>query len=108
MPAQVSFSKCVYYILHTFINTYEKGKVGGHCVHLKRSGIKIIGLALAGVAQWIECWSANPNVSDLIPSQDTCLGCGPGPQKGACKRQPHIDVSLPLYPSLLLALKINK
>ena len=79
MPAQVSFSKCVYYILHTFINTYEKGKVGGHCVHLKRSGIKIIGLALAGVAQWIECWPANQRVTNWIPNQGTRLGCRQGP-----------------------------
>ena len=35
--------------------------------------------ALAGVAQWIECWPANQSVTGLIPSQGTCLGCGPGP-----------------------------
>ena len=49
--------------------------------------------ALAGVAQWIECRPANQRVAGSIPSQDTCLGCGPGPQLGACKKQP-IDVSL--------------
>ena len=49
--------------------------------------------ALAGVAQWIEHWPANQKVTSSIPSQGTCLGCGPGPQLGACKRQP-IDVSL--------------
>ena len=41
----------------------------------------------------------------------TCLGCGPGPQSGAHKRQPHIDVFSPsLSPSLplSLSLKINK
>ena len=36
--------------------------------------------ALAGVAQWIECWPANQRVSGSIPSQGTCLGFGPGPQ----------------------------
>ena len=36
--------------------------------------------ALAGVASWIEQWSANQRVTSLIPSQGTCLGCGPGPQ----------------------------
>ena len=36
--------------------------------------------ALAGVAQWIECQPANQEVDGLIPSQGTCLGCGPGPQ----------------------------
>ena len=35
---------------------------------------------LAGVAQWIECWPANLRVTSLIPSQGTCLACGPGPQ----------------------------
>ena len=36
--------------------------------------------ALAGVAQWIEHWPANQRVTHSIPSQSTCLGCGPGPQ----------------------------
>ena len=52
--------------------------------------------ALAGVAQWTERWPMKQEVTGLIPSQGTCLGCGPGPQLGACKRQP-IDVSLPLF-----------
>ena len=52
---------------------------------------------LVGIAQWIECGPVNQRVTSLIPSEGTCLGCGPGPQKGACKRQPHIDVSLPLF-----------
>ena len=37
-------------------------------------------LALAGVAQWIECGPANQRVTGSIPSQGTRLGCGPGPQ----------------------------
>ena len=37
-------------------------------------------IALAGVAQRIECKPANQRVAGLIPSQGTCLGCGPGPQ----------------------------
>ena len=32
-------------------------------------------IALAGVAQWIEYPPENQRVADLIPSQDTCLGC---------------------------------
>ena len=39
----------------------------------------------------------NQRVVGLIPSQGTCLGCGPGSQFGACERQPDIDVSLPLF-----------
>ena len=37
-------------------------------------------IALAGVAQWIERWPENKKVPSWIPSQGTCLGCGPGPQ----------------------------
>ena len=37
-------------------------------------------VVLTGVAQWIECWPANLRVAGSIPSQGTCLGCGPGPQ----------------------------
>ena len=57
--------------------------------------LKVI-VALAGMAQWIECWPVNQRVSGSIPSQGTCLDCRPGPQGGALERQPHIDVSLPL------------
>ena len=42
---------------------------------------------LAGVAQWIEHWPVNRKVASSIPSQDTCLGCRPGPWLGACERQ---------------------
>ena len=30
--------------------------------------------ALAGVAQWIEHWTANQRVAGLIPTHSTCLG----------------------------------
>ena len=50
--------------------------------------------ALAGVAQWIEHQPANQRVAGSIPHQGIYLGCRPGPQWGACKRQPYIDVSL--------------
>ena len=33
---------------------------------------------LAGVAQWIELWTMNQRLAGSIPSQGTCLGCGPG------------------------------
>ena len=59
-------------------------------------------LALAGVAQWFESGPENQRVPGSIPSQVTCLGCGPGPQMGACEGQPHIDVSLSLSLSLSL------
>ena len=54
-------------------------------------------LSLAGVSQWIE-HRLQISVAGLIPRQGTCLGCGPGnAQQGARERQPHIDVSLPLF-----------
>ena len=59
--------------------------------------------ALAGVVQWIERRPVNRRVAVSIPSQSTGLGFRPGPQLGSCKRQPHIDVSLPLSPSLPLS-----
>ena len=58
---------------------------------------KLANFAPAGVAQWIEHWPANQRVAGSIPSQGTCLGCGPGPWWAAREKQPHIDVSLPLF-----------
>ena len=59
--------------------------------------LKAYRSALAGVAQWIEHWPANQRVTGSIPSQGTCLGCGPGPLCGVHEKQPHIDVSLILF-----------
>ena len=59
--------------------------------------LKIKYLTLAGVVQWTECWPMNQRVSGSIPNQGTDLGCRPGPQLWACKRQPHMAVSLPLF-----------
>ena len=65
--------------------------------------------ALASVAQWRECRPMNQGVTGLIPSQGTCLGCGPDPLLGKCKRQPiaYQCFSPSLSPSLPLSLKIN-
>ena len=41
---------------------------------------ELVAVALAGVAQWVGRCPANQKVASSIPSQDTCLGCGPGPQ----------------------------
>ena len=60
-------------------------------------GLRISEIALAGVAQWIECQPVNQRVTGSIPSQGTCLGCRPDPQYRVCERQPHIDISLPLF-----------
>ena len=55
--------------------------------------------------------ACEPRVTGSIPSQGTCLGCGPGPLQGVCQRQPYIDVSFLLFlPPFLLnkIFKINK
>ena len=64
--------------------------------------------ALAGVAQWIEHWPVKQKAAGSIPSEGTCLGCRPGPQWWVHERQPHIDVSLPLFLPPTPSLKINK
>ena len=65
------------------------------------------------MAQWTECQPVNQKVTSSIPSQSTCLGCGPGPQLGVWERQ-LIDVSLvhrcfspSLSPFLPLPLVVN-
>ena len=55
--------------------------------------------ALAGVAQWIE---HGLQIASSIPGEGTCLVCGPH------ERQPHIDVSLPLFSLPPPSLTINK
>ena len=53
--------------------------------------------ALAGVAHWIECLPVNPRVNGSIPSKGMYPSCRLGLLYGVHKRQPHIDVSLPLF-----------
>ena len=90
----------IYYSLATYVVSFDSYngimRQTLEIPHLKEE-IKSIELALAGVAQWIELQPANQRVTGLIPSQSTSLSCGPGPQDGVCERQPHIDVSLPLF-----------
>ena len=76
--------------LYCFLSTVPQG-YGAHLTD-KKTG------ALAGVAQWFERRPVNQRVPGSIPSQGTCLGCRPGPQWLARERQPHIDVSFPLFP----------
>ena len=62
--------------------------------------IKNVIYALADVAHYIAHRPVNQRVTSSTPNQGTCLYCGPGPQQGACRKQAHIDVSLPLFLSL--------
>ena len=57
------------------------------------------------MVQWIERQPVYQKVTSSIPSQGTCLSCGPGPQLGACERQ-LINVSLSLFLPHPLSLKI--
>ena len=57
------------------------------CDSTFKSFLKKCKTALAGVAQWTEHQPVNQKVASSIPGQGTCLGCGPGPQLGACKKQ---------------------
>ena len=58
--------------------------------------------APAGVPHLTECRTGNQRVTGSFFSWGTCLGYRPAPQQGAHKRQPHIDVSLPLFSLLSL------
>ena len=49
----------------------------------------------SGSVDWAPAYK--PKGPGSIPSQGTCLGFGSGPLLGARERQPHIDVSLPLF-----------
>ena len=76
-------------------------------LHNYNTTIKIMKLALADVAQWIERGPVNQRVASSIPSQGTFLGCGPGPSMG-CVSGNYKLMFLSLSFSLTLSLKINK
>ena len=63
---------CPWALIYTYVSktsTSFKQNEGRYCVpHRVIVNIKNIG-ALAGVAQWIECWSVIQRVASLIPSQ---------------------------------------
>ena len=84
---QVSYEQRLHIFIQNDVKSWSK---------FPDNSIRKISRALAGVAQWIEHWLANQRVTS-IPSQGTCLGCRPGRLWGVHKRQPHIDVSLPLF-----------
>ena len=53
--------------------------LSNHALFQKTYTSRAQGL-LTGVAQLIEHRPENQRVTGSIPSQGTCLGCGPGPQ----------------------------
>ena len=53
---------------------------GHYVISVESLQIQIEHFALAAVAQWIEHQPVNQRVTGSIPSQGTCLACGPGPQ----------------------------
>ena len=58
---------------------YKTGKIKLCCFSSTISLLKITP-TLASVAGWIEYQPVNQSVASSIPSQGTCLVCGPGPQ----------------------------
>ena len=65
-------------------------------------------MALAGVAQWIKCWTAKQRVASLIPSQLAhTWGAGQVPKRGHLRGN-HRLMFLSLSFSLLTPLFKNK
>ena len=56
--------------------------------------IKKHELALAGVAQWVECGLQTKGLPVRFPVRAHAWVAAPGPQWGPHERQPHIDISL--------------
>lgn len=51
--------------------------------------LEVLSHALAGVAQWIQCWPGNQSVASPLPVRAHAW---------ACRRHPHTDAPLPLSP----------
>ena len=62
------------------ISDFFTPEINKNIIVLANVQLKLVMLSLAGMAQWIEGRPTNQSVTCLIPSQGTCLGCGPGPQ----------------------------
>ena len=73
------------------------------CLHVVFPLLIRIPVFLAGVTQWIECCPVNQRVAGSIPSQGTCLGCGPTPPLEGCTGSNNTLMSLSLSPSLPLS-----
>ena len=69
--------------------------------------LRVMIIALAGVAQWIEHQPVNQRVTGSIPSHSTCLVCGHIPIWG-CVRGNHTLMFLSLSFSLPSPLSKNK
>ena len=63
--------------------------------------------ALAGVAQWIECRLQTKGSLVQFPVRAHAWVVGQVPSRGPCERQPHIDVSLPLFLSTFSSLYVK-
>ena len=101
------------------LRTYEgPGQFGGTCSMLLwgewHPHVKNEPIDPTGVAQWIEHQPTNWKITGSIPSQGTCLSCGPGPQLGTCERQPqsmyllHVSLTLFLIPFPSLYKEISR
>ena len=64
--------------------------------------------ALAGVAQWTQCWPANQRVTGWFSVRARAWAVGQVPNRGMREATTHWRFSLSLSPSLPLSQKINK
>ena len=79
----------------------------GHKVGVNVQGYQNHICPMADVALWTGFLSVNQRITGSVPNWGTCLVCGPSPQL-AHEKQPHIDVSLPLFLPPFPSLDINK
>ena len=68
---------------------------------VEKEWLKIKEGALAGIAQWNGCRLRTKGLPFRFLIREHAWVAGQVPSSGACERQPHIDVSLPLFPPFL-------
>ena len=84
LPARKEGEPKLSYQIAQMRGTMGWGKGGGlkaaRVKHQKTESDSLLHVvALAVVPQWIEHRPAEQRIAGSIPSQGTCLGCGPGP-----------------------------
>ena len=72
------------------------------------SDLRKIVAALAGVAQWTEHGLRTKGLLVRFLVRAHAWVVGQVPNRGTCKRQPHIDVSLPFFAPPFPSLYKNK
>ena len=95
--------------LNQFKKTVKnKEKCSGNQVIFSKHALKEASWALAGIAQWTERRLRTKGLLVQFPVGAYTWVVGQVPQVGAHERQPHTDISLPLFLLPFPSLKINK